>query len=211
MIRSENKQMLEDKYGKHGEQFYDVITGEVIELDELAKAINKGMVDSYIESASHLLSLGMKIPLRLVRAKNGEKYSIINIKENFHFTKLFRTDVRYMLETFKLSVYGRAFLYSLLPYLYFPTNSVIVDGKQPDLDGLIKLTGIGKSKIYEVFNELEGLNIIKKEKIGTRFVIYLNPFLHSCGLVDKDTYKIFEDSIFNPLNDMSDNDKEGRI
>lgn len=115
--------MLNEKYGLHGEQFYDIETGAIIEIDELTKTINNNIVDTFTKNTSHLISLGVKIPLRLVRARNGENYSIVNIKENYHFSKIFRTDVRYMLEEFKLSVYGRAFLYSLLPYLYFPTNT----------------------------------------------------------------------------------------
>lgn len=75
----------------------------------------------------------------------------------------------------------------------------------------MRITNIGKSKIYEIFNELEQFNIIKKEKTGVGFIIYLNPFLHSCGLVDKGTYNIFENSIFNPLHNMSNGVQEGRI
>nr|WP_156736285.1 hypothetical protein [Mycobacterium sp. E3298] len=202
--------MLEDKYGKHGEQFYDVETGKIVELDELSKAINESIQEEYAKGVSYLVSLGMKIPLRLVKARNGESYNIINIKERFHFTKIFKTDVRFVLDEFKLSVYSRAFLYSLLPYLYFPTNTVIIDGKNPEIDDLMKLVGIGKSKIYEVMNELENLNIIKREKVNGKLIIYFNPFLHSCGLVDTETYKLFENSIFNPLHDMTKGVQEVR-
>lgn len=189
-----------DKYIPYGDQYIDTRTGEIIELHELSKVVSKNMIDTFCESSGHLINMGVNVPFRIVKTKIG-KSSTINVKESYHFAKIFKVDVRDMMIKTNLTVHAKAFIYTCLCYLYFPSNTVIVNGKNPDIKELCDIVGIGKSKLYEVLDELEENDVIKREKINGCLVIYFNPFLHSCGLVDKYTHDLFQASIYNHSDD----------
>lgn len=55
--------------------------------------------------------------------------------------------------------------------------------------------------MYNILKELEMHDIIKRVKANSSNIIYFNPFLYaSGGIVHNDTFKLFEESIFNPTN-----------
>lgn len=64
-----------------------------------------------------------------------------------------------------------------------------------------ELVGVGKTKLYEIYKELEKYHVIKRMKLHNGTVIYFNPFLYSCGgLIDIETYNLFKDTGYNPIN-----------
>lgn len=76
----------------------------------------------------------------------------------------------------------------------------MIDGECPSIEKLCEVFDVKKTKLYETLKELEQYEIIKRKKINGKLVIYINPFLHSTGLVHEDTYKMFKDSGYNPYN-----------
>lgn len=186
------------RYINHGCQIVDARTGQIVDEDELLELYAKNIKENYVDSASKILSFGVEIPYRLQKTRSGEKVNVVNVKENYHFAKVYRTDVIDAMNKFELNVWEKGFLFTFLPYLHFPSNSIVVDGKHPDIPELCKMTGVGKSKLYEILSSLESNNIIVREKLLGELVIFFNPFLTSCGLVSLDTYKLFENSIYNP-------------
>ena len=99
----------------------------------------------------------------------------------------------------KLSIHARATIATLEGLIVFPSNCVIIDGNIPTYKCLQDIVGIGKSKMYDVLNELEYNEIIKRQKESGRIAIYFNPFLYSSGkVVTKTTHDMFIDSIYNP-------------
>jgi hypothetical protein len=191
---------MQNRYQNYDGQIVDLKTGEIVDLEQIKQAIEISLYDKYIESAQTLIELNQDVNFRLVTAKNGESYSCVNVKEGYHFVKVFKVDVRRMLETFKPSHYARSFIYTFLSYVHFPTNSIVIDGECPSIEKLCEVFDVKKTKLYETLKELEQYEIIKRKKINGKLVIYINPFLHSTGLVHEDTYKMFKDSGYNPYN-----------
>jgi hypothetical protein len=189
---------MQNRYQNYDGQIIDLKTGEIVDLKQIKQVIEMSLYDKYIESAQTLIELNQDVNFRLVTAKNGESYSCVNVKEGYHFVKVFKVDVRRMLETFDISLSTRGFIYTCLAYLHFPTNSIVIDGECPSIEKLCSICKIGKSKLYEILKELEQYEIIKRKKVNGQMVIYMNPFLHSTGLVHEDTYKMFKDSGYNP-------------
>lgn len=175
-----------------------VSTGEIVDLKEIKSAFEKNLCDEFIKTHQTALKAGIELNIRLVKDKRGQQYFTTNVKENFHFVKVFKVDVRDALETHNLSIFARGFLYTCLAYLHFPSNTLNINGQSPTNELLCEKLNVGKTKLYEIYKELEKYEIIKRKKINGQMVIYLNPFLHSCGLVDIETYNLFETSVYNP-------------
>lgn len=112
--------------------------------------------------------------------------------------KMFIVDIRDLLESYDLSVYARSFILTCMAYLNFPTNSLIIDGQTPNNDQMMDKFKMGKTKLINVYKELENCDVIKRKKVNGQLVIYLNPFLHCRGYVDIETFRMFKDSEFNP-------------
>lgn len=178
----------------------DPSTGQIFNAEEIKKAIDIDTLKTYKDNNLKLIELGLNSDFRVIKDKRGNEYQSTNVKEGFHFVKVFKVDVRNMLEHSQMSIISRGFIYSCLAYLHFPTNTLVIDGKSPTNELLCEKFMIGKTKLYEVYKELEKLEVIKREKINGQMVIYINPFLHSCGLIDTETYKLFKDSLYNPIN-----------
>ena len=189
----------ENRYTMHGSQIIDIETGELVNTSELTKLINQKINEEYTDRIADIIALNGDVEFKLVRNRSGNEYSAVNLKEGFVYTKLFRVDVKFMLENYKMSIIARGFLYTAMAYIHFPTNSIVIDGENPTVESLCETVGIGKTKLYEILKELEELDVLQRKKLNGRLCIYLNPFLHSCGLVDIETYKLFKDSPYNPL------------
>lgn len=182
-------------------QLIDISTGEIISIEEIKESLENDIVNKFNDFHQGLSMINLENNLRLIKARNGEKYKCIRIKEKYLFTKVFRTDVRNMFDISKLSIFSKGFIATFQPYLYFPTNTVVVNGKHPNIEEICELVGIKKTKLYEVFKELESNNVIKRENVHGGLTIYFNPFLYSCGgIVDIETYNKFRNSLYNPLN-----------
>lgn len=189
----------DNKYGLYDSQIYDIETGQIVDKEEIKKALQQDVYDKFINNYQDTVDLGIDLDLKLVKDKKGNTHQAVNVKEKFHFVKVFKVDVRDILQSCDISIFSRGFLYTSLAYLNFPTNTLIIDGETPSNEVICEKFGLGKTKLYEVYKELEKADVIKRKKINGQPIIYFNPFLHSCGLVDKDTYKLFEDSLYNPI------------
>jgi hypothetical protein len=182
-------------------QLIDIETGEIINTKDISKAHEKYLYEQFINSAAELNSIGESIKVRIVKDRKGNVYHSYNVKEGYHFVKVFKVDVRDMLETSKMSIIARGFIYSCLAYIHFPTNTIVFNGETPTNEKICEKFGIGKTKLFEVYKELEKLEVIKRKKFNGQTSIYINPFLHSSGLVDTETYELFKDSVYNPVKD----------
>jgi len=191
---------MNNKYTIEEGQIVDTETGQIVNKEEIQKAIEQDTYETYLRNADKLFAIGSRPSSKIVKDKRGNEHNSYNVKEGYHFVKVFKVDVRNTLESCDLSIYSRAFLYSCLAYLNFPTNTIVIDGESPTLEVLCKKFKLGKTKMYEVFKELEKIDLIKRKKINGQLIIYINPFLHSCGLVDSETYNLFKDSLYNPIN-----------
>lgn len=196
-------EMLVNQYMNHGNQIYDVSTGEIIDIDQISKAKNNQILELYVQNIERLLKIDGDIEYKLVKNKQGETLPVVNVKENYEFMKVFKVDLRGLLETVKLSLSAKGFLFHMSAYLHFPTNTIVCDGKSPSIKDLCEMLEVKQTKLYEILKELESKDIIKREKINGSLVIYFNPFLLSCGYVDFETYKMFRKSNYNPINTKS--------
>jgi hypothetical protein len=189
---------IAEKYGIDNGQIYEIETGRIVTSKEVRREYEHHVYDQFMTSAQDLINIGEKISFKMVKDRRGNEYQSRNVKEGFHFVKVFKVDMREMLEVNQVSIFSRGFLYSCLAYLQFPTNTLVLDGESPTNEKICEKFKIGKTKLYEVYKELEKLDVIRREKVNGQMVIYLNPFLHSCGLVDKNTYDKFKDTQYNP-------------
>jgi hypothetical protein len=180
-------------------QLIDISTGEIIENEnQIVKIHQNHLYEEVIKSNEALVKIGKNIGMRIVKDRKGNIYNSYNVKEGYHFVKAFKVDIRDMLETNKLSIISRGFIYTCLAYIHFPTNTLVIDGETPTNERICEKFGLGKTKLFEVYKELEKLEVIKRKKFNGQTIIYINPFLHSSGLVDTETYNLFKDSIYNP-------------
>lgn len=184
-------------YNEDG-QLIDVDTGEIINKKGLIKAHENYLYEQFSKVNSELIDIGENLNIRIVKDRRGNEYHSYNVKEGFHFVKIFKVDVRDMLERSKMSIISRGFIYSCLAYIHFPTNTLIFEGQTPTNEQICEKFMVGKTKLYEVFKELEKLEVIKRKKVNGQTVIFINPFLHSSGLVDVETYNLFKNSVYNP-------------
>jgi glutathionyl-hydroquinone reductase len=111
--------------------------------------------------------------------------------------KVFRVAVRDLMENGNLSKNAKSFIACMQPYIYFPCNYIVYKCGNPDTKELTKMFDMGKTTLFETLKELEDKGVIKRIKRGGQMIIYVNPFLYSAGgLVEKDTYELFKDSIY---------------
>lgn len=154
------------------------------------------MINDVHQMQQELRELNIKSDLVVIKYK-GQNYSCKKINPNHYFMKVFRVQVREIIKNKELSKNARMFIGTLESFLYFPTNSVIIDGKNPTPQELMNLLDIGKSKYYEVIKELEDKEIIKVIKRNGDTIIFFNPFLFSAGaVVDRETFEMFKNSRF---------------
>lgn len=189
------KEIIRDENGR----FINIETGEIIlKKEEIKQIIENEFLDKYSDMNSELRELDLDSELVVVKYK-GEDYKCTHIKLNYTFQKVFRVDLKYLIENNKISKNAGYFIFIAMPYLYFPTNSFIYHGKTPTMKELEEIFNLDKNTLYKTLKELEKLDIIKRVKKEGRTVLYFNPFLFSTGkVVLKDTYELFKNSLYNP-------------
>lgn len=84
---------MQNRYQNYDGQIVDLKTGEIVDLEQIKQAIEMSLYDKYVESAQTLIELNQDVNFRLVTAKNGESYSCVNVKEGYHFVKVFKVDL----------------------------------------------------------------------------------------------------------------------
>lgn len=185
-------------------RFIDLDTGEVIDNKEIVDAIETKRNEDFISKTNEMIKLGYKDVDRIVKYK-GIEYPCVTIKEKYTYGKVFRVALREIMKDGKLSLNARAFIATFEPYISFPHNTIIVDSQHPNQEQIKEMLGLKRTALYKTLKELEMYDIIKRIKTNSVTVIYFNPFLYaSGGIVHSDTYKLFENSAFNPINNNLD-------
>jgi len=183
-----------------GESYRDMTTKKKVSKSRVSKRLNDLMKDNTQEIAETIVEVDGKMDYRMVNARNGESYSVINVKEDYEFTKVFKVDVRKLLEMPKLSPYAKAFMHDAMSYMNYPTNTLVYKSKTPSIEKLCELMDLKRAKMYQVLKELEEKDVIQRHKLDGKLTIFVNPYLYSCGLVCVNTCEMFKDSIYNPYN-----------
>lgn len=196
MINREEVRYIVDDDGR----YIDVDTGEIIDDKQIIKAVAFKRNENFISATNTMIELGYKDVDRIVKYK-GVEYPCVTIKEKYTYGKVFRVALREIMKDGKLSLNARAFIATFEPYISFPYNSIIVNAQYPSQQEIEDMLGLKRASVYNILKELEMYNIIKRVKANNKSVIYFNPFLYaSGGIIHSDTYKLFENSVFNPIN-----------
>lgn len=173
-------------------------TGEIIKFEDIKKAKQKQILKSYKNMVDDLSTLGLDTDYQILEFRK-KKYDVVNIKSNFQFNKEFRIELRDIMKSKVLSKNARCFLGTVTPFISFPTNSIIIDGINPNIEDLKHILSMGTNVTYSTLRELEDVGIIKRVNVNTNLIIYINPFLYCGGYcVERDTYEMFKDTGFNP-------------
>jgi hypothetical protein len=191
---------LLNKYRIENDVMYDQSTGEVIDRKEIKKAYQAELARIMLDSELDLNGIGEHLGLRIVSDKRGKTHHVLNVKEGFHFVKVFKVALREVLSTNNLSKAAKAAYLDFEAYTSFPNNTVIVNGETPDTERLCELLDLKKTRLYDVLKELETAELIIRKKINGQLVIYINPFIYCCGLVDQLTLELFENGKYSPTN-----------
>lgn len=182
------------------ENFALTETGEIIKFEDIKRAKQKKIYDEYESMMSDLSDIGMHTDIKLIEFRK-KTYNVVDIKSDFQFNKEFRVELRDIMRSGVLSKNARCFLGTITPFITFPSNSIIVDGKNPSIDELKDITDMGTNVMYKTLKELEDAKIINRVNVNTNFIIYINPFLYCGGYcVEADTYRMFKGTSYNPEN-----------
>lgn len=177
----------------------DEETGEILNKRGARTKIQKEALENTKKSNEELRRLGLAPNLKLEIVKRAQReYQTVKIKENHEFNKVFRVDLREVMQNQGLGKNARLAVGTLIGFITFPTNLILVDGKAPSNEDLEKLLGLSPVTIKKTLNELEKHEVIKRVKEINQRLIYFNPFLVCAGgVVDVNTYSLFKDSLFN--------------
>jgi hypothetical protein len=187
--------MKEREYIVTGVGLVDSETGELIDPKDYIKENLDCARDSIFNANQAASKYDINFRVRILRQRD-RAYLVTNVKKDFDFQKIMQVSVQALFDN-KMSIYSKAFIGQFTPFLYFPDNYVKVGKNFPSIEEYSKLMGVGKNKIYEVLNELEKFEVVKRGKGGQGILVYFNPYLYSVGLVDMDTVKMFAGSIYN--------------
>ena len=192
---------MENKYYVTDEnQIIDTTSGEIIRFEDIKKAKEQKIIDKFLETQSELASIGSGTELILLKYKNKE-YNCVSIKKNYTYNKEFRVEMRDIMKSKQLSKNARLFIGTMTSFVSFPSNSILIDFKNPTIEDLVNIVGINKNLISEALKDLEYHQITKRVKVNGQMIIYFNPFLVCSGYcVDHIVYELFKDSIYNPIN-----------
>lgn len=170
-------------------------TGELIDPQKYISE-NCQWAKQSIENATKIAGI-FKIPFnaKLVTYRHSN-YVYANVKTKYLFQKTFQESAQELFKQ-KLSIYSKAFIGQFIPFLAFPQNYITVNGSNPTVNEFAELMGVNRKKMYDVLNQLEQLEVIKRVKRGKNNIVYVNPYLYSSGAdVELDTLLMFTGSIY---------------
>lgn len=176
----------------------DSTTGEVMNKKEIKKILRDDVSDYALENEIEMQKLGETLGLQIVTDKRGSKHSVLKVKGDYEFVKVFKVALREALSTNTLSKSAKSAFLDFQSQTSFPTNTIIRNGQTPTTEQLCEWLDLKKSSLYNVLKELEDCEFIRRMKINGQSVIYVNPFIFCCGLVDYQTIELFEFSKYNP-------------
>ena len=175
-------------------------TGEIIRIPDYKSDYQQNIKGNFDEMVKDFNKLGIKSDYKIIKHRN-KSYETVNIKTDFEFNKEFRVEMRNLIKSGILSKNARCFLGTMTPFITFPSNSIMIDGRNPSIDELMNMTDMGSSVLYKTLKELEEMKIIKRKNSNANLVIYVNPFLYCGGYcVEVDVYNMFKDTSYNPEN-----------
>lgn len=181
-------------------QIIDISTGEIISKKDIIQAHKEHLFEDFQLMMEDSFELNENVDIRIIKCR-GASYNCTSIKEKYTFNKQFRGDLKVLYSDVNLSVYAHGFISRFSPFLDFPYNNIIIDNKNPSVETLYEMLNVKKTKMFEILKELEKNDVIKRVRQAKEIVIYFNPFLICSGaMVHCDTYKLFENSVFNPKN-----------
>lgn len=174
-------------------------TGEIVYKKEAKKKIEEEALKATKKSNEELLRLGLSPNLKLTKVKRLQReYYTAKVKEDHEFNKVFRVALREVMQNQGLGKNARLAVGTLIGFITFPTNLILVDGQVPSNEDLEKLLDLSPVTLKKALNELEKHEVIKRVKEINQRLIYFNPFLVCAGgVVDVNTYSLFKDSLFN--------------
>jgi len=192
--------MNQEEYGMSGNTVYSKDDGKVVDLEQIKKLKEDKIVADAHRALQELSDLGLTSNLVIFSRKNKD-YQCVEIKKNFEFNKEFRVELRDIMTNNLLSRNARCVIGTLTPFISFPSNAIHIDYKNPSIDDLTQVLDMSKSALMRTFKELEKHNIIKRVRRDGYTSIYFNCFLFIGGkCVEKSTYDLFKDSLYNPTN-----------
>lgn len=172
-------------------------SGMILSKKDLEQMFASEIVYDNISDIQYAKNLGLSIQIKIQKYK-GKSYNCINIKNNCTFGKVFRVNIRELVENSNMSDKCWTFISKTEPYIHFPTNAVAINSANPTLKQLENLIGFGRTKLYDTLKELEENEVIKKIKNNGDIIIYYNPFLYCSGKsILVETYDMFKDSKYN--------------
>lgn len=189
----------DEKYAMNGSQIYDISTGEIIDPKEIKSVIEKQAVEEFNQRIGAIYDLNMQTDIAIVY--RNREYNCVQVKKNFEFNKVFRMELKSIMVSKELSKNARCFIGTLIPFISFPSNAIHIKYKNPTYKDLMDILDMSKPTLINTLKELEKQFIIKRIKRNGQLIIYFNCFLYCAGYcVERDTYQIFKNSIYNPTN-----------
>jgi hypothetical protein len=187
---------------KHGEEWVDHETGQVITKKELKAENDKQLHESHNQYMRNSVEYGLNQKQKLVKVKEPKEQRKRTIKEGYTFNMIHRTDVKDFYDNYgdELTLQDISFIGMFSAYITYPNNDIKINKKYLTLEELAKKSKLSKNKITSTIKNLERLEVIKVIKGGNvPPVIYFNPFLFASGReISEDTYQMFCKSKFNP-------------
>jgi hypothetical protein len=193
------EQINEEQYFVTDEgEVVDICTGQVISTNQIKKAKQNKIIQTWEEETKEIRDLGLKNELILVKYRGGT-FNCVQIKKDYHFNKMFRSAMQDLILNGDLSKNAQSFLFGVSAFITFPSNSIMVKGKLPSNEKLEEITKLPRTSYYNAANELEEKDVIYRNKESGQSVMYINPFIISSGaFVEYSTLLLFKDSIYNP-------------
>ncbi|MFN8398915.1 MAG: hypothetical protein U0X74_02790 [Anaerolineales bacterium] len=173
---------------------------EVLSKKESGRQIREKLYKARDEVNEELRKSGHTPNLVVKTLKiNNKEYDTVTIKKDHEFNKVFRVALREVMQKQGMSKNARLVFGTLISFITFPTNTISINGdSSPSNEDLEELLDLSPVTLKKVLNELEHHEVIKRKMDGNLRVIYFNPFLVCAGgVVDKTTFLLFKDSIFN--------------
>ena len=188
-----------ENYVKKNYGLVEVETGEIIDPETAFEDSLEATKKQILETRDLASEAGQYINVKISR-KRKEKPDTVRIKpeKNYHFQKVFQSALAELVKSKQLNFSALAFITVFMPYIDFPDNCLIINGKNPSVQELGEVMGISRQCMTPILNSLEHNEVIKKVKHGKSNIIYFNPFIISSGVdISRETYLLFKNSIYN--------------
>lgn len=191
MLTQELDNYINSLWKEYGEGYYIYLsTGEIHNKEqrdgEIRKLIENEQIDNFHDFNPLYIKYGLIDNRRIINKKSKKlrNETCIPWKNNDElFIKIYRKEGVQMIEDRILDAHEKAFIFTIIPYVEFKTNCIIVDGEYPTLEELAKMVGLSNRKINDVVKSLEKKNLIKRYKDGLYKKIFVNPEYMCAGSI----------------------------